>query len=284
MKNITLFICLIFSSTAFTQEFYLKFGGGYAFPGAGKQIYSYAQRDILNTGIEPYLADLVFDQQTNLVSSKKVKDSYGRGGKVGVTFGYMFGEHTGFEVAFNGFFGTKIKSEVTTDNGNISHHDFSTSALMYTITPAFVVSTPMADGSVKPYGRLGAYIGIDPRITTRAVANIFGNKDAFKFGDRLSGKTIFGVEIAFGSDFRLSSKLSAYAELTLISASASFKKRNIIQDEIFGINILPVLDVTEFDLVKRLPDFKNAGPALDESHPMPFGSIGLNVGVKYSVR
>ena len=283
IKNIAVITCLLYSPSVFTQEFYFKLGGGYALPSSGKRIYSYLQEELFpNPNVDSYLADIVFDQNAVLESSQTKISSFGKGGKVGLTVGYMFTEHVGFEVAFNGFFGSAVKTKIV--QTNLLDFDFSSAALMYTLTPALVVAAPLNNENIQLYGRAGAYIGLNPRLKTEVVGDLAGNEDIFRTTDRLSKKTLFGAELAVGSYFRLNSKISIYGEFAFISASNRFKKRNIIKREFNGVNILPGLDVTEFDLVKKLPDINSAGPALDESHPMPFGSVGLNVGVKYSVR
>lgn len=255
------------------QSLYVKAGGGYSLPLGGTDIYSYMQRDAISPNI-PELANL----SDNPERVERLRTSYGKGGKFFMAVGYMFNNFLGLEVAGGRFLGTIIRPEYNFSGKN-GFPTMKTRATMYTISSSLVVSTGR-DAGLNAYARAGVLFGIDPRVYTDGQFTLFNN-DVVQSSDELSEGTPFGIVIDFGVSYPVGERLSLFGEIEFSSISHKFGRRKFKQFVLNGVNILPSLDNTDFILLDRVTD--DHGPAVDQTHTMPFSSIGLNVGISYNI-
>ena len=255
-----------------SQSFYVKAGGGYALSVGRTEIYSYIQRDYISPGT-PELANLSEDPE----KTEKLRTSYGKGGKAFVGVGYMFNNYLGLEVLGGRFWGTSLKPEYSFSNPDVSA-SIESRASMYTITSSLVLSTGREAG-MNIYVKAGATVGIDPRVYTTGNFSTPGNK--LIFSDELSEGTPFGISAALGINYPLGAKLALFGEIDLVSMSHKFGRRKYTELSFNGVNLLSLLNQTDFILLDRVTD--DHGAAVDQTHAMPLSSWGVNVGVSYTI-
>lgn len=184
---------LFFSLSAITflglsshaQGFYLKLGGGYAWPGIvktstvkGFQPYFSDNLSEVNKVLDPANASIVnmamvhrqggYDFAGDFVdsssSNKTVHDSYGRGGNVSFAVGYNINPYFGVELGFNYLLGAYVKSTQVFDNiltlGKNTVINTKTRSNGLSITPSIIVYGAKKESKVVPYARLGLILPV----------------------------------------------------------------------------------------------------------------------------
>jgi opacity protein-like surface antigen len=207
---------------------------------------------------------------TNSTSSsdENVKGTFGEGLNLGLNLNYMFNDNLGADLGFGYLSGKEFSNDFNSGSG-ISGND-KMSATMIRIMPGVRVSA--GDGkTVEPYGRFGLVLGVGSKMDMTSSMSGLGNSLVSEY--EYSEGSSFGWYGAFGVGFGISDKLKLTTELTMINQTwAPEKKVNTSNSD--GSALDPV--ITYDDKVNDSDTNK------DLKYYLPFGSLGLNVGLQMS--
>jgi outer membrane protein W len=214
---------------------------------------------------------------------EQIKFSFGKGVNAGLAFGYMFNEHIGAELGVQYLIGGKTKAKDTDNTTSFPYTQTAdVSAKMLQINPSIVLATTI--NKISPYAKFGVVIG-----SGKITMNSNSVYPSSSYADRveLKGGTAIGFSAAMGLNIPISKNLSFSGELNMINMQYAPTKGNTTVYTINGVDKLSTLSVrdreTEFLKVITLPSTPrpNTLPRQNNLIAMPFGSIGINVGVKY---
>jgi outer membrane protein W len=217
---------------------------------------------------------------------ENIKFSFGKGVNAGLSFGYMFNENIGAEFGVQYLIGDKTKYSRTDNSGFFGvTTSGDKSAKMIQIKPTIVLATTIKN--ITPYAKFGIVIG-SGKITSNENTPI-GSFLEYAETRELKGGMALGFTAAMGLNFPLSKNLSISGELNMINMQYSPKKGTLVKYTENGVDKLSTLSVSqkEIEFVKKeINNFRTptvtTSPRKEAAIAMPFGSIGINVGVKYS--
>jgi opacity protein-like surface antigen len=211
-----------------------------------------------------------------------VSYSLGKGINFGGTIGYMFDKNIGAEVGINYLKGAKTVGLDTRLNGERVEN--SIAATMLQINPKLVLALDYE--KINPYAKFGLIVGISPSVET--------TEDKTEITDELPVKNLsvrefyggqaFGFNAALGLMINLNANFGLFGELNLNNLSYSPSDSTLRKSTIDGIDNLPNLTENEKNF-KYLKEYTSS--TTDETNilpkfTLPFGSIALNIGAKYS--
>jgi hypothetical protein len=278
-KTFSSFLLIILVSGAtFAQGIYFRAGGGYGFPIATSLIgEKYLHTNINN--IDNY-------------SRESVTGSYGSGTNFNFALGYKFNENFVFELSSQYLISNKYK---TFNNDNYSSYvdddNISTSAKALFLNPSFVFSAGF--GKAAPYGRFGLIIG-SPKVSGSELQyyNGDGVDSVARKWEYTKGISL-GFQGAIGMNWKLTEKLDFYTEINYVSMTYYPGEYNLTQDiSSNGFTVtdnLPNMYLSqkrtiykkEFDPSSVNNDFAKA--SVDLRKAMPFSSLSLQVGIRFSL-
>lgn len=166
-KIITLSLAIILVQSITAQQVYFKLSGGYSWPGILKT--STLKGFQPGESSEPTSASItdmmnIVDTGATNKSYKAVHSSYGKGGNIGLSVGYMFNKWIGIEMNMVYLFGSKISSSQTTDASNLLGPGATTRVTTYasglSLLPALNLVAAVDGWKVLPYARLGLSIPV----------------------------------------------------------------------------------------------------------------------------
>jgi outer membrane protein W len=219
---------------------------------------------------------------TTTSTTEAIKFSYGKGITAGLNLGYMVNENIGFELGLGYLVGGKTKATNQQTFGSTTGTTVSTtSATAIQIKPTVVLAATI--NKMSPYAKFGLVIG----------STTIKNFDDFKSGTNTGtersttkGGMAIGFNSAIGVAFPINANLSILAELNMVNMQYSPKKNSVTEYTINGVDKLGTLSVAnkEIEYVKSVSSVStpSTSPSQVLSTPLAFGSIGINVGVKYS--
>lgn len=217
-------------------------------------------------------------------STEAIKYSFGKGITAGLQFGYMVNENIGVELAVNYLIGGKTTATETSTGGFGAGTTITdVSAKMLQINPSVVLATTI--NKISPYAKLGLVIG-SGTITQNenSVNGTFTSVAKMEY----KGGIALGFSSALGINFGINDKLSFNTELSLVNMQYSPSKSSITVATLNGVDKLSTLSVrdreTEFSSTVTTSSTSGASTAPTQANTIatPFGSIGINVGIKYS--
>ena len=289
MKNKKIFGFLIASAAilctsaiSMAQGAYLKVGGGYGIGTNKGPINSYFQRELL---VDGFGMTLVEQFMFNLENEKMevIKQSFGQGGSFGVAGGYMFSKHIGAELGLSYFMSKGVNSKWDLDvDGSITEEK---KANVFLINPSLVISA--GTEGVSPYARIGALIGVAPKITS--VFTLTDNpNDVTVVTDELTGGVAAGFSAALGVNYPISPKVSIFGELAYNGLSYKPAQREITKITENGVDeaVTDVYDFAKQSIEDKISaDYADAAFDADKqlSHSYPLSNLGLNVGVQFNL-
>jgi opacity protein-like surface antigen len=247
---------------------YVKFGAGYGFA----------------TSMESRGANSTQNSITS-TTSELVNYSLGKGLNFGGAFGYNFNKNIGAEVGVSYLLGGESKTENKFLNGDTRESIIS--AKMLQIRPTLVISAGME--KVNPYAKFGVLLSSGKITATRNNTFTGGSGQGI---EEFKGGMQLGFQAGLGAEFMITEKLAFFAELNLNSLSYSPKESEITKDEtrigsvvtnnLIGDDVIDIKTVYEDSLTTSTtaPNVNEPDKAL--KFTIPFGSVGLNVGIKYN--
>jgi outer membrane protein W len=220
-------------------------------------------------------------------TTESLKYSFGKGINAGLQFGYMINDNIGIELGINYLLGGKTTATDVSVGGGFGGTAGTTvtdvSAKMLQINPSVVLATSI--NKMSPYAKLGLVIG-SGTITQNDNFTSSGFTGTRKV--EYKGGVALGFSSALGINFNINDKLSLNTELSLVNMQYTPTKSSITVATSNGTDVLSTLSVrdkeTEFSSSVTyggtIPT--NTAPRQSNSFATPFGSIGVNVGIRYS--
>ncbi len=226
------------------------------------------------------------EQRTDAGSSRTYKTinySLGKGFDAGLLIGYMFNKNVGAELGASYLIGGKtIITDKTDDEGSIRTREYTSKARMLRLNPSIVVAAGFE--KIDPYAKFGLLIGIGSIL--REYTNKAGN-DVYIEKQKDKGGVAFGLTAALGVDYNLNEQFAIFAEINMENMSYSPSKGELTEANQNGSDRLEAMTTSEkkFEYVNDYTyDFSNPPSSSEASKSTkfrePFGSIGLNIGVK----
>ncbi len=256
----------LLSNNVYAQGAYVTIHGGY---GLGLNTQNDGLLDFSNTV-----------RGNNSVTYNKANYSLGKGINLGGAFGYMFNKTIGAELGVSYLIGGKSTGQDTDTNGKT---DYTLSAKMLRITPSIIISSGLE--GAEPYAKFGLVIG-SGSVNYKYEDNNNGDIEYWKY--KFNKGLAFGVSSSIGSVFKLSDNMSFFGELNMMSLLYSPKKAEVIEATFNGTDELPNLTTSEkeiefvdsytYNYASPPPDSQ---PDKEVKFKMPFGSLGLNFGVRF---
>ena len=223
----------------------------------------------------------VIETSTNAYKVENVSLSLGKGINVGGAIGYMFNKNIGAELGVNYLIGGKTTSKSTYFDGDSTEENFFSKMLQ--IKPTLIISAGM--GKINPYAKFGLLIG-KGSINNEASGVSSGERFVGKY--KLDGGIAIGFHAGIGLLCSLNSKMALFGELNMINMSYAPTKGKLTEYNVGGENQLIDADVNFTDV--EYVDSINSNDVIPSSSPRkqlkkssPFGSFGLNVGLRYSL-
>jgi hypothetical protein len=260
----------LFTNNIYAQGTYIDFNVGYGFR-------------ISSQNIEwPEFHNFMIVNSS--VTSEQVNVSLGKGFSLGGAFGYMFNKNIGAELGVSYLIGGKSKAQNNYTNDKI---DYTLSSKMLRINPSIVISSGF-DG-INPYAKFGLIIG-SGSIMYEYNDNNDGNIEITKM--KMNGGLALGLSSSIGVLFNLNDKMSFFGELNMINLSYAPTKGEIIEATYNGTDELPKMTTSEkeiefVDSYSSIINYNNSSadsqPRQELKYMMPFGSFGINFGLKISL-
>lgn len=264
---LSLSICLMAANTS-AQSAYATLHLGYAFPSGSQNMAGISNSD--NPG------------GNNVRSYEQINTSLGKGVNVGGAIGYMFNMHIGAELGLSYLVGGKTKGMHTDNNGST---EYIVSANMFRINPSIVFATGFA--KFNPYTKFGVVVGFG---SVFYETNDRDNGDVENILSVSDGGTALGVSSALGAIFDMNEKVSLFGEITMMNLTYAPTRNSITKYNRNGVDLLPTMNSrerdTEFvDSYSYDPNNPrpNSIPSLALKEKLPFGSLGLNVGIRINL-
>lgn len=223
----------------------------------------------------------VYDDTVYHVTQQKV--SFGQGVNLRLAAGYQINRNFGVELGFHGVIAPRYTYTVG-DGPDFAAEQVTQASGPYYLTPAFVFST---GSKWRVFGRAGLGIPLTNTIVQEfsSYDRLFDQSFVGKRTIELSFKPAF--EGSIGLSHPLSEQLSIQMELSLISRTAYTKRSEITDYEVNGVELVSflkpnqkVIEYSEEETIgNQNPSYL---PEKRLSYPVPFSSLGFNVGLTYS--
>jgi len=271
MKNIDFtillmtFVMSIFNTEIFAQGTYANLNVGYA---VGMSTQSLQSNSIRNG---------------NSTTHQLVNVSLGQGVNIGGAIGYMFNENIGAELGLSYLFGDKSSSR---DASNNHTTDYTLSSRMLRIVPTVVIESGLE--KLNPYAKFGLIIGYGS-ITDEY--NDYNNGDiTYQMIKSKSGAAL-GISSALGFMLGLNENMLLFVELNSVNLSYSPERGEVMVASYNGVDLLPSMTTKEKN-IDYLDSYTSiSGDPSPDSQPeqslkqkFPYGSIGLNIGLKITLK
>ena len=310
-KNLFLLGLLVCSMTTIAQtekadkpeSWYFKLGGSYFNQTASTEFPTVGGHDAMN---RTYVGG-------KLVSEKSITGSFGQGFRTGITAGYRFSTRIGVELGVNYYTSNdKTMAQTTSDQPYIPTsattgiYNFKSVGQItaFDVAPAIVMFLGESKG-FEPYTKVGVLVPIhgDLEIKTDAVAPVgvnpgtgapvFGNVHSV---DKVKPNPTIGFTAAVGTTYKLTSHLSAFAELEYRNFTVHGKTKETTEFTVNGNDALASrttaqvhtnyregLDVNSNNVATN-PNGVNKDKPMDElSSYVGISGLGLTLGLKYSL-
>jgi hypothetical protein len=213
---------------------------------------------------------------------EQVNVSLGKGLNFGGTIGFMFNENIGAELGISYLLGGKSEAKDSYPGGTT---DYTISSKMLRINPSIVIAAGL--DNINPYAKFGLLIGSGSIFYEE---NDNDDGDVYVMKMKLNGGMAMGLTSAIGATFSLSEKMSFFGEFNMVNLSYAPSKGEITKATYNGVDELPDMTTREketefvdsYTLSGENP-FPNSQPRKELKQKMPFGSFGVNIGIKFSL-
>ena len=266
-------IAIMVAAFLFTQtkaQFYFNVGAGYG----------------LATAPQGYLTNDTYDYGTvfNATTTVTAGLSYGKGTHFLFAAGTMINPNIGVELGINYLAGAKYTNTFISTGGNTNNQTTTNAGSMLRLCPTLLLTT--GKSNVKPYIKTGLIVGVNP--TIKETSNSVGTSGSSSNKYESSGNISFGFTNSLGVNIEMSNALSFFSELNIITQAWSPKKIILKEFTQNGVDQLPSLqnfyketDFVSFISTNGTNDYNS--PRQTTKISSPFSSIGLNVGLHFSM-
>lgn len=275
-KKLTLVMFISLFSVAAYSQFYINVGGGY------------------NLGIANQSLLQNYESTDNIDKVENVKISLGKGLDFGLNLGYMFNDNLGIDLQCSYLLGDESagESKYTYTFFNTKYYDYEKTSIksqMLRVNPSIIIASGF--GKLDPYAKFGVILGFGS-ITSNYLSEEYEDdqlQDKTVQEWKLNGGMAFGLSSALGLMYHISDLISVYGELNIVGMSYAPTKGVMTEYTINGSDYLPNLTTNdkEIDFVDDITyDYNNppstAEPSKELKTYLPYSSIGLNIGVRFS--
>lgn len=311
----------LFSLAATSQEsnpnrgFYLKAGASYfmqtvatEFPTVSGNAATNESFIITATPTGP----ATFNVASSTTSKESITGSFGEGFRTNLVGGFRFNERVGVEMGVH-YYTSNSKTMVErhalvkTPISTIGNFDVTANGVIRALdlSPSIVLFLG-EKGKFEPYTKVGVIVPVfgDLTIKTSSVSTLptsitsipqFSKYKNSERTDVIKPNATIGFMSAIGTTFKLSNKLSAYAEIEYRNFTVHGKTKETTSYTVEGTDVLPSLPYSEThtNYVSVLNSSSNnletnssydTTKAKDElSSYVSISGIGLTLGVKYSL-
>lgn len=281
--KLALFMLMLIFNNVFSQEinesmsssmkkgFYVGFQTGYA--------YKISTENLANS-FEMYNVSMENDD----VHYESIYISHGQGFNIGGAAGYMFNKHIGAEIGISYLWGKTFEAR---NHSELTNEKYTLSSNMLRLLPSIVLQIGLE--KFNPYAKFGVVFGIGNVSYTSEDYYVAQTTETKYYGGMA-----FGINAVIGTDFRLNDRFSLFGEINTMNMSYGPTKNEITEATENGQDILPNLRVYDKEVeyvdsyVKKPynpnnpePDYNQ--PRQEMKFKLPFGSIGLNIGLKINL-
>ena len=256
----------LLSGRTFSQVLYAKINAGYGLN--------------MSTQSVNYFNFTNFTIDTALSNKEQVNTSLGRGITCEGAVGYMFNNNIGAELGVSYLMGAKTLTKQTL-YGSVRNN--SLSANMLRINPSIVIACGFE--KINPYAKLGLIVGFGKIMYEDDYTSAGGSVVTEKM--ELNGGMALGLNAGAGVNYNISDKLSLFGEVNMVNLSYSPTKGILTESIVDGTDRLPDLSTheKEIDFVDNYTTDtydppSDTVPSKDLKESFPFGSVGLNVGLR----
>lgn len=241
----------------------------------------------LNTGYGFGASSLSFENSTsgtNSTTYEQVDLSLGKGLNIGGAFGYMLNKNIGAELGLSYLLGG-ITTITHTSTSHVENYNYSSNMLR--INPSVVIASGLK--GINPYAKFGFIIGVGS-ITDEYTDKTTPSSNVTARTMILNGGLALGLNASLGASFSVNDKISLFGELTMVNMSYGPTKGEITAYTYNGSDKLPSLTINDkqtdyvdtytYTSSVSTPDSQ---PDKEIRQKYPFGSFGINVGVKYNL-
>lgn len=257
-------ICMCANQLA-AQKLYVSITGGGAFSVGSQNVPGFVN----------------LSKTTFTSTQEQIQLSLGQGSNYGGAVGYMFNKNIGAELGYSFLIGGETSNQgITPEGTSIGNY----SANMMRIIPSIVIASGME--KLNPYAKFGIIIGTGEVIYSGKETQ---GTDVAIFDIKMNGGNAFGISTSIGAQYKLTKQAILFAEITSVNLSYAPTKGVYTSATFNGANMLPVMTTKEKEItfVESYTTTNNANNTPD-SQPTkllilkyPFGSLGINVGLKY---
>lgn len=277
-SNILTLTFLFITNLLFSQSSYISIHAGYGWNASSGNI----------GGIENATYSANSNTLTDLspVNEEQINISLGKGTSFGITGGYMLNSNIGAEIGISMLKGdvTSSKSTIVASSTIINYNN-DISADMLRLNPSIVINAGLPQ--FNPFMKIGLIFGngdISKKVTFLEGTHNYAMNYVY------NGGWAVGTTASLGVVYTVDKQISCYCELAMINMSYAPTNGEITLDTENGVNNLPNMNINDKKIL-----FKNSyttqgqststsEPSIGLSHQYPFGSLGLNIGVKYNLQ
>ena len=273
LKSLMILLCASLNFTAvMAQGAYFTLGAGYNLPTSTQTLDALSFSDEIMT--------------ENTTTYKQNYVSLGKGLSVGGAFGYKFNENIGAELGISYLMGSTWESKM-------AYSDFATSmtstdeisSKMTRINPQFVIS--MEANKLTPYAKVGLLLGMGSMSLNSKVEYLDGVVEQTTI---FNGGVATGFTTTIGASYAINDKISLFGDLNMVNMSYSPTKGIMTKYAENGVDLLSLMDPIdkEIQFVDTYVEDDNIQPSITEPSKalkikFPFSSVGVHIGVKYTL-
>jgi hypothetical protein len=262
---------LFFQVTGFSQRFYVRASGGYGWPGSARNLTSNYQVH--------YVA--ATNSYTETFAYKR--GSYGAGLTGSLAIGYRFTDQLWVEGGPSYLAGKTYHSQEHYSGNFTGDMATETYARMPAFTAAMLISP--SGRHWRPYARAGIIAG-RPRIYNQD--RNASNNNIINREWEIKGKMAWGFQGGLGLHYALNAQLGLFVEGIFRTLSFIPETGRVTSYEENGENKYNTLSVRQRELEYKESFTINRGndqsPVQTSNDPLPFGAIGLQLGLQLHLR
>jgi hypothetical protein len=275
MKEILLtgLLLLFFQVSGFSQRFYVRAGGGYAWPSGPRNMTS------------DYQANYVLATNTFTETFAHHQGSYGAGLTGSLAVGYRFTDQLWIEGGPMYLAGKRYRGQQHYSGGFTGQVGTQTYGRMPALAAALVVSP--AGRHWRPFAKAGIIVG-QPRIYNRDTEAFNGDLVSREW--EITGKKAWGFQGGLGLQYTLNPRLALFLEGIFRSLSFTPEKGSVTSFEKNGQDQYNTLVVRQRELEYK-DSYTTSSSSPPDNQPsqtsndsFPFSSAGLQLGLQLLLR
>jgi hypothetical protein len=265
---------LFFQVSGFSQRFYVRAGGGYAWPSGARNMTS------------DYQVNYLAATNTFTETVDHHRGSYGAGWTGSLAFGYRFTDQLWVEGGPSYLAGKTYHSQEHYSGALTGNASTETYARMPALGLALVVSP--SGRHWRPYAKAGIIAG-KPHIYNQDQEAF--NNDNIRREWEITGRTAWGYQGGLGLNYLLNARMALFLEGVFRSLSFIPEKGKVTSYEKNGQDSYNTLNLRQRELEYKGSYTQDSSrrppanqPAQTSNDPFPFGSVNLQLGVQVHLR